>query len=164
LRRHYNGRTNTAEEFGRLKLHPVEPPPPGAAFKPTCHRWTVILPPEAPDELADPQRLLASFDAAALPWKNGLLTYATIRYPSATRLNVAYEDARQAARKFALARLTPIVLVFHTPHVVGSSNPPHCHFLILPRILRAWWGPYDDALIEDAGQKLLFEELEWAGG
>lgn len=159
LRRRYNGRTNTAEEFGRLKLHPINPPPAGQAWVSPC-RHTVLLPPAAADEFLDPQRLLASFDAATVEWKPSLVAYATFRFPDAARLHVMFEEVRAVAKELVKRRGAPALIVQHVPAAAGSRNSPHCHLLIPVRTLGGvgdGWGPYDEILEHDEGQKLIWD-------
>lgn len=159
LRRVYNGRTNSAEEFGRLKLHPINPPASGQPWTPRC-RYTVLLPAAAADEYSDPRRLLASFDAAALGWKTALVAYATFRFPSLGRLHVMFEEVRAVARLLVETRGTPAMVVQHVPGAAGSRNSPHCHLLVPVRTLGGigdGWGAYDEVLETDQGQQLIWD-------
>jgi hypothetical protein len=120
----------------------------------------VLLPPAAADELLDPQRLLASFDAAAVEWKPALLAYATFRFPNAARLHVMFEEVRAVAKELVKARGAPAVVIQHVPAAAGSRNSPHCHLLMPVRALSgvgAGWGPYDEVLEHDEGQKLIWD-------
>lgn len=159
LRRIYNGRTNSAEEFGRLKLHPMDPPAAGQPWTPRC-RYTVLLPAAAADEYLDPRRLMASFDASALAWKTSLVAYATFRFPSAARLHVMFEEVRAVAKRLVETRGTPALVVQHVPGAAGSRNSPHCHLVVPVRTLGGigdGWGAYDDVLETDQGQRLIWE-------
>jgi hypothetical protein len=159
LRRVYNGRANTAEEFGRLKLHPINPPAAGQPWMPRC-RYTVLLPAAAADEYLDPRRLLASFDASALAWKTSLVAYATFRFPSAARLHVMFEEVRAVAKHLVETRGTPAIVVQHVPAAAGSRNSPHCHLLVPVRTLGGigdGWGVYDEVLETDQGQQLIWD-------
>lgn len=157
LRRKFgpDGRENTAEEFGRLKLHPVNPPAAGAAWRSPC-RWMVLLPEDASDSLWDPQRLLASFDANAVPWVPEILAYITVRFES-PRLHVVWDRVQRWARESLVSRGLPVVGVLHVPAEVGSPNLPHIHLLVPVRTLGATghgWGVYDQEMSHDEGQEL----------
>jgi len=161
LRRSYRGRKNTAAEFGRLKLHPVDPPPPSCPFHPTAVRWETLLPPKAQDGLLNPQQLLETFDAQSLEWRTGLLIYITIRFPGEDRLHAAYEMVRAWVRSEFVdgERQLPAILIQHAPHLVGSSNPHHVHLLLFPRTVSGLgWAAYcEDALTEDHAQKTIYD-------
>ncbi|HEX9965516.1 MAG TPA: hypothetical protein VGB04_11100 [Allosphingosinicella sp.] len=159
LRPQFNGRQNTAEEFGRLKLHPVNAPAPGQKFSPTC-RFDVLLPTPAPDEWLDPQRLLAAFDSSALKWKNGILAYATFRFERAPRLHSMFEEVRRFAAERLLPRQVAVIIMQHAPHLVGSRNLPHCHLLVPIREITAFsggFGAYDELLMRDEAQQLIWD-------
>lgn len=163
LRKTYAGRTNSAIEFGRRKLQPVAPVGNATAspWPVTAERFDVVLPPDAPDTLADPQVLLKAMDACAID--KPLLAYVTLPFPDAKRLHHAWETARGFAIKLT-GRQLACLIVLHAPGRAGSANPVHAHLLIACRTIGALGsmehGVYDHDLTHDAGQALI-EEL-WA--
>lgn len=161
LRRQYNGKTNSAAEFARLKLHPVSMPAASAPFAPTAARWECLIPPGAGDEYLDPERLFESYDANALPFRTGLLAYITFRFPHLDRLHAAFEQVRAYARaKLVLERQLPVLAIQHAPHLVGSPNAHHVHLLVLARTFCGLgWGTANDLLTSDEGQRAAYDEF-----
>lgn len=162
LRKSYGGRTNSAVEFGRRKLQPVAPPGDAevSPWPVTAERVDIVLPPDAPDTLADPQVLLEAMDQAAID--KPLLAYVTLPFPNTTRLHQAWECARGFARRLAERQLA-CLLILHAPGRVGSPNPVHAHLLIAPRTigpLGMEHGTYDHDLVHDSGQAII--EKLWA--
>lgn len=163
LRKTYAGRTNSAVEFGRRKLQPVAPLGDAmtSPWPITAERIDVVLPPDAPDTLADPQTLLEAMDACAID--KPLLAYVTVPFPQTTRLHHAWETARAFAVKLAGRQLACLV-VLHAPGRVGSANPVHAHLLLACRIIgdlgSMEHGIYDRDLTHDSGQAVI-EDL-WA--
>jgi hypothetical protein len=159
-RRTAKGKVNTATDFGRAKLHPVDPPPASAPFRPTAARWECLIPPRAPDALLDPSHLLTTYDAQGLEWRRSLLTYVTLRFPDEDRLHAAFEAVRAwAMTEFVEQHGAPVLLIQHAPHLVGSPRPHHVHCLVIPRMATGLgWGAYcDDALTEDGAQKTIYD-------
>lgn len=161
LRRQYGGRTNSAVEFGRRKLQPIAPHGDATAspWRVTAERADVVLPPGAPDTLADPEVLLRAMDEAVID--KPILIYCTIPFAGTTRLHHAWECARGFAGRLAERQLASLV-VLHAPSRVGSTNPTHAHLLIGCRAIGALGcmalGAYDQELIRDSGQAVI-EEL-----
>lgn len=166
LRKTYGGRQNSAVEFGWRKAHPIAPAgSPGVSpWIVTAERIEVILPAGADDMLADPELLLRQMDAHAVDHEKALLVYLTLPLPDVDRLHVGWERCRAFVREhFARDRQLATVLVLHAPGRVGSSNPLHCHCLIVPRHITGLGlahGAYDSDLLNDGGQAIV--EAMWA--
>lgn len=159
LRKTYKAHTNTAVGFIRQKLHPVAPVN-GANWDPTAEDHDIVLPPGATDADRDIRALALRFDAAALPHKQSLLVYLTLRFPEDASLQRGWELGRAFAfRNLAVKRGLATVIVQHAPHRMGSPNPPHLHLMILPRILSGLgFGVFDDSITNDAGLEQLYGE------
>jgi hypothetical protein len=159
-RRTAKGKVNTATDFGRAKLHPIDQPSASAPFRPTAARWECLIPSRAPDAFLDPHHLLTTYDAQSLEWRRSLLTYVTHRFPNEDRLHAAFESVRAwAIMEFVEQHGAPVLLIQHAPHLVGSPRPHHVHCLVLPRVATGLgWGAYcDDALTEDGAQKTIYD-------
>lgn len=158
LRTSYAGRTNSASEFVKAKLHPVSLPAAGAVWAPTAHRWEVLLPRDGGDDLLDPRRLIELFEATALPWRHGLLTTVKLTFGEGERLHVTYEKGRAWLRALVRSRGLPGLIIQHCPHEAGLEyRRHHLHILIIPRRLDlAGFSACDDELTSDAGQRLLY--------
>lgn len=159
LRKTYKAHVNTAERFIRQKLHPVAAEA-GELWQPTAEGHDIVLPPLANDADRDILALAQRFDAAALPHKQSLLVYLTLRFPHDASLQRGWELGRAfALRNLALKRGLATIIVQHAPHRMGSSNPPHLHLMILPRSLTSLgFGVFDDSLTNDAGLEQLHRE------
>lgn len=159
LRKTYKAHTNTALSFIRQKLHPVVGDDP-SDWRPTAEDYDIVLPPLANDADRDIMGLAQRFDAAALPHKQSLLVYLTLRFPHDSSLQRGWELGRAfALRNLALKRGLATVLVQHAPHRMGSPNPPHLHMMILPRKLTGLgFGVFDDSITNDAGLERLHSE------
>lgn len=159
LRKTYKAHSNTALGFIRQKLHPIEAVD-GSEWSPSAEDHEIVLPPGASDADRDISALAQRFDAAALPHKQSLLVYLTLRFPEHASLQRGWELGRAFAfRNLALKRGLATVIVQHAPHRMGSSNPPHLHLLILPRVLNGLgFGVFDDSITNDAGLEQLYGE------
>lgn len=159
LRKTYKAHVNTAAGFIRQKLHPVASEG-GELWQPTAEGHDIVLPPFANDADRDILALAQRFDAAALPHKQSLLVYLTLRFPRDASLQRGWELGRAfALRNLALKRGLATVIVQHAPHRMGSPNPPHLHLMILPRTLTSLgFGVFDDSVTNDAGLEQLYGE------
>lgn len=161
LRAKYADRVNSAEAFGSKKCLPVAPDSTEAKsdWPVTAERVEVILPPLADDRLSDPATLLREMDACGMAQQKALLTYLTLPLGDVGRLHQGWERCRSFARQhLALERQLATILVLHSPGRVSSSNPLHCHFLIIPRQLTGLplaHGAFDEDLVHDKGQALV---------
>lgn len=159
LRKTYKAHTNTAFGFIRQKLHPVTPVN-ASDWDPTAEDYDIVLPPGAGDADKNIPVLAQRFDAAALPHKQSLLVYLTLRFPEDASLQRGWEVGRAFAfRNLALKRGLATVIVQHAPHRMGSPNVPHLHLMILPRVLSGFgFGVFDDSITNDAGLQQLYDE------
>ena len=159
LRKTYKEHTNTAAGFIRQKLQPVAPTN-GDEWDPTAENHDVVLPPGASDADRNIAALARRFDAAALPHKQSLVVYLTLRFPQDASLQRGWELGRAfALRNLALKRGLATVVVQHAPHRMGSPNPPHLHLMILPRRLTSLgFGVFDDSITNDDGLEQLHSE------
>lgn len=157
LRVEYAGARNSAAAFVKAKLHPVNQTPEGAQWRPSAHRWEVLLPENASDDLMDPRRLVELYERTALPWRQGLLTTVKLTFGENDRLHVAYEKGRAWLRSIVATGL-PGLIIQHCPHEAGLDYARHhLHVVILPRKLGlAGFGSCDDELTSDAGQSILY--------
>jgi len=160
LRSTFKDRTNSAVEFGRRKLQPVQPPPtePDGI---TAERVDVILPDGAEDQFARPLPFLEGCDEMQV--NPGILVYLTIPTPDVDRMHHAWEKGRAFARILADERGLATLLIQHSPGRVSSLNHPHLHLLICPRKtakagLR--YGGLDNELLYNDGARVLVER--WA--
>ncbi|WP_341859304.1 hypothetical protein WKH79_00745 [Qipengyuania sp. GPGPB31] len=160
LRSTFKDRTNSAVEFGRRKLQPVQPPPtePDGI---TAERVDVILPDGAEDQFAKPLPFLEGCDETQV--NPGILVYLTIPTPDVDRMHHAWEKGRAFARILADERGLATLLIQHSPGRVSSLNHPHLHLLICPRKtakagLR--YGGLDNELLYNDGARVLVER--WA--
>ena len=162
LRQTYRGFPNSPSEFGGRKLRPgaVDTEPARRDADITASWADVVLPPNAPDDLARPCRLLKALDEAIVPHEQAVLVYATLSYPEETREHHAWNEARAFAFSvLALKRRLPTLVVLHNPAVVASENPIHVHLLISPRRANGLgFKGFDDDLIYNEAQQLLFDE------
>jgi len=161
LRRIYQGRTNTAVEFGRRKLQPIQPLGDAAAspWPVTAEHSDVVLPPTATGMSHDPETLLRLADACAVDHMQALLVYLTLPFLAGESIPAGWERCRAFVREnFARDRHLAALLVCHAPGRAGSPRPPHCHALIIPRRIEALGighGVYDRELVHDQGQALV---------
>ncbi|MCZ4266039.1 hypothetical protein O4G73_13105 [Erythrobacter sp. G21629-S1] len=160
LRSTFKDRTNSAVEFGRRKLQPVQPPPtePDAV---TAERVDVILPDDAEDQFAKPLPFLEGCDKMQV--NPGILVYLTIPTPDVDRMHHAWEKGRAFARILAEERGLATLLIQHAPGRISSANQPHLHLLICPRkTTRAGlcFGALDKELLFNDGARALVER--WA--
>ena len=160
LRSTFKDRTNSAVEFGRRKLQPVQPPPtePDGI---TAERVDVILPDGAEDQFVKPLPFLEGCDEMQV--NPGILVYLTIPTPDVDRMHHAWEKGRAFARILADERGLATLLIQHSPGRVSSLNHPHLHLLICPRKtakagLR--YGGLDNELLYNDGACVLAER--WA--
>lgn len=160
LRSTFKDRTNSAVEFGRRKLQPVQPPPtePDAI---TAERVDVILPEGAEDQFATSLPFLEGCDEMQV--NPAILVYLTIPTPDVDRMHHAWEKGRAFARILADERGLATLLIQHSPGRVSSLNHPHLHLLICPRKtakagLR--YGGLDNELLYNDGARVLVER--WA--
>ena len=160
LRSTFKDRTNSAVEFGRRKLQPVQPPPtePDGI---TAERVDVILPDGAEDQFVKPLPFLEGCDEMQV--NPGILVYLTIPTPDVDRMHHAWEKGRAFARILADERGLATLLIQHSPGRVSSLNHPHLHLLICPRKtakagLR--YGGLDNELLYNDGARVLVER--WA--
>lgn len=162
LRQTYRGHPNLPSEFGGRKLRPAaqDTEPAHTDTQITANWADVVLPPDAPDELARPCRLLQALDEAVVPHEPATLIYATLSYPDATREHHAWNEARAFAfSTLALKRKLPTLLVLHNPSVVASDNPIHVHLLISPRKVDGLgFRGFDPDLAYNEAQDIIFEE------
>ena len=157
LRSTFKDRTNSAVEFGRRKLQPVQPPPtePDGI---TAERVDVILPDGAEDQFARSLPFLEGCDEMQV--NPGILVYLTIPTPDVDRMHHAWEKGRAFARILADERGLATLLIQHSPGRVSSLNHPHLHLLICPRKtakagLR--YGGLDNELLYNDGARVLVE-------
>lgn len=157
LRSTFKDRTNSAVEFGRRKLQPVQPPPtePDGI---TAERVDVILPDGAEDQFAKPLPFLEGCDEMQV--NPSILVYLTIPTPDVDRMHHAWEKGRAFARILADERGLATLLIQHSPGRVSSLNHPHLHLLICPRKtakagLR--YGGLDNELLYNDGARVLVE-------
>jgi len=160
LRSTFKDRTNSAVEFGRRKLQPVQPPPtePDAV---TAERVDVILPDGAEDQFARPLPFLEGCDEMQV--NPGILIYLTIPTPDVDRMHHAWEKGRAFARILADERGLATLLIQHAPGWISSPNQPHLHLLICPRkIAKAGlrYGGLENELLYNDGARVLVER--WA--
>ena len=160
LRSTFKDRTNSAVEFGRRKLQPVQPPPtePDGI---TAERVDVILPDGAEDQFARSLPFLEGCDEMQV--NPGILVYLTIPTPDVDRMHHAWEKGRAFARILADERGLATLLIQHAPGRISSPNQPHLHLLICPRRtakagLR--YGGLDNELLYNDGARVLVER--WA--
>ena len=160
LRSTFKDRTNSAVEFGRRKLQPVQPPPtePDAI---TAERVDVILPEGAEDQFATSLPFLEGCDEMQV--NPAILVYLTIPTPDVDRMHHAWEKGRAFARILADERGLATLLIQHAPGRISSPNQPHLHLLICPRRtakagLR--YGGLDNELLYNDGARVLVER--WA--
>jgi hypothetical protein len=160
LRSTFKDRTNSAVEFGRRKLQPVQPPPtePDAI---TAERVDVILPEGAEDQFATSLPFLEGCDEMQV--NPAILVYLTIPTPDVDRMHHAWEEGRAFARILADERGLATLLIQHAPGRISSPNQPHLHLLICPRRtakagLR--YGGLDNELLYNDGARVLVER--WA--
>ena len=160
LRSTFKDRTNSAVEFGRRKLQPVQPPPtePDAI---TAERVDVILPEGAEDQFATSLPFLEGCDETQV--NPAILVYLTIPTPDVDRMHHAWEKGRAFARILADERGLATLLIQHAPGRISSPNQPHLHLLICPRRtakagLR--YGGLDNELLYNDGARVLVER--WA--
>jgi len=160
LRSTFKDRTNSAVEFGRRKLQPVQPPPtePDAI---TAERVDVILPEGAEDQFATSLPFLEGCDEMQV--NPAILVYLTIPTPDVDRMHHAWEKGRAFARILADERGLATLLIQHAPGRISSPNQPHLHLLICPRRtakagLR--YGGLDNELLYNDGARVLAER--WA--
>lgn len=160
LRSTFKDRTNSAVEFGRRKLQPVQPPPtePDAI---TAERVDVILPEGAEDQFATSLPFLEGCDEMQV--NPAILVYLTIPTPDVDRMHHAWETGRAFARILADERGLATLLIQHAPGRISSPNQPHLHLLICPRKtakagLR--YGGLDNELLYNDGARVLVER--WA--
>lgn len=160
VRKTYKAHTHTAVSFARGKLHPIEPGDGLGAWSPTAEDFEMVLPAEGDDAYRNAQLTMMKFDAEALPHKQALMAYFTLKFPGDRSLQRGWEMARSFAfRNFALRRQLATLVVQHAPHKMGSANPPHVHLLVLPRKLTALgFGVFDDHLTSDAGIEQVYRE------
>ena len=160
LRSTFKDRTNSAVEFGRRKLQPVQPPPtePDAI---TAERVDVILPEGAEDQFATSLPFLEGCDEMQV--NPAILVYLTIPTPDVDRMHHAWEEGRAFARILADERGLATLLIQHAPGRISSPNQPHLHLLICPRRtakagLR--YGGLENELLYKDGARVLVER--WA--
>ena len=160
LRSTFKDRTNSAVEFGRRKLQPIQPPPtePDAI---TAERVDVILPEGAEDQFATSLPFLEGCDEMQV--NPAILVYLTIPTPDVDRMHHAWEKGRAFARILADERGLATLLIQHAPGRISSPNQPHLHLLICPRRtakagLR--YGGLDNELLYNDGARVLAER--WA--
>lgn len=164
LRKTYNGRENSAREFGWRKCHvgPNYADADPLAWSPNVERVEVILPARADDMLADPALLLGHMDANAAENEKALLIYVTLPLGDVDRIHVGWERARAFARRLATERNLASVLALHAPGVVNAPFGLHAHCLVIPRAITGLGirhGIYDEELTHDGGQAIV--EAMW---
>lgn len=160
LRKHYNGRDNSALEFGWRKCHVGRQADQVdlTAWTPNIERVEVILPPRADDMLSAPPVLLGQMDAHAAECEKALLVYVTLPLGDVERVHVGFERARAFARSLADERELASVLALHAPGRVNAPFPLHAHCLIVSRAITGLGlrhGLYDEELIRDTGQAIV---------
>jgi hypothetical protein len=160
VRKTYKAHTHSAVSFSLGKLHPIEPADAAGSWNPTAEDFEMVLPADGDDAYRNAQLAMMKFDAEALPHKQAVMAYFTLKFPGDRSLQRGWEIARSFAfRNFALRRQLATLVVQHAPHKMGSANPPHVHLLVLPRKLTALgFGVFDDHLTSDAGIEQVYRE------
>lgn len=158
LRPVYRGWTNTAIQFGRTKIQPVDPLS-ADPWEVTAARAEVLLPPGADDRYLSPRVLLEAVDEPEREPKPSLLAYVTITYPT-QRLHEQWEDVRLVIAAIVRSHGCPALLVQHAPHLARSNNPHHCHALLVPRRLTSlgFAGPVS-AFAGDKGRQVIVDAV-----
>lgn len=164
LRKTYNGRENSAYEFGWRKCHvgPRYNAADMSGWSPNVEKVEAILPARADDMLADPAVLLGQMDANAAECEKALLIYITLPLGDVDRIHVGWERVRAFARRLATERNLASVLALHAPGVVNARFGLHAHCLVIPRSITGLGirhGIYDEDMTHDAGQTII--EAMW---
>lgn len=145
LRAEFNGRPNSIAAFAREKAR-------------VATRNEILLPPDAPDGLIDPDAHWSDYERNLLPAQRDLGTLVTLYFPEARTLHGVFEEVRSFAAAFFAAehRLSTHVHL-HAPTFAGSRNCVHAHLVISARQCLPWgWGAFT-TFVRDAGQPLIFE-------
>ncbi|MEN3972147.1 hypothetical protein WJS89_05645 [Sphingomicrobium sp. XHP0235] len=118
-------------------------------------RMEVLLPPDAPEEYVDIDRLVQRYEEALPSDASTAIAQVTLHFPDAPNLHSKYEESRAWVREhFVLGMRLPVILVLHAPYLVGSDVPGHVHALVLTaKLSRFGWIGIDEKVSSDAGRK-----------
>lgn len=121
----------------------------------------VILPPDAPDCLAELLPIIASYEAAMIPGQHDLLTITSVRFDPSVPLHRQRELGRRfAVQSFAEKRQLACIIAQHVPSRLGFKNKPHIHIIAFARLLHGSnWGAFTE-LRYPGGKAALVRE--WA--
>ena len=155
------GPTQTAGETILRRLCPGMGASVSESWKPSCYRWDVLLPANAPDTCSDPKQLCDLYEAQAFDTIKDLVVMATLRFPDPDRLHQTWEQVRAFAHeRLCTQRHLAVVAVMHLPVLIGSTNPPHVHLMMPARELRTYgFGELVRPLATDKGKQILADEL-----
>lgn len=114
--------------------------PAGAeATHDTAARVEVLLPPDAPQDYADPDFLVRHYESSLRADETVAFIQVTMRFEAAGNLHHPWEVARQWVRYFFIdTHAIPAMLILHAPHLANSTAAPHCHALLFPRRASKW--------------------------
>lgn len=102
----------------------------------TAERIDTLLPPDAPQDYADPDFLVEQFERRVESDTTVAFAQVTLRFPDAPNLHHPYETCRAWARDYFVQGMgLPVMAILHAPFRAGSDNAPHVHLMILPRRL-----------------------------
>lgn len=150
----HKGQLNSAAEAFTRRLAPHGPE------NDVAYNAALLLPPTAPDLLANIDRLLRLYEDQILPGQKDLLGITTVRFDHDMPRHVAFELARGWARQAFVRRNLAVMLVHHDPGLAGRSSKQHVHCLWFARHLHCCtFGPFSD-LTKPGARALL--AAEWA--
>lgn len=151
---YYNGGGMTPGLFFRrhFRQDPREPQPPiapailakldprlyfqvGGAIEFPRPRADMLLPEDAPGDIASPADLLARFDATP-PLAEDVYAEFKVTLPTDRPAAAAFEMVRAwAMQHFCIKRLVAVIMVHHRPGLGGSSRMDHIHLYVPVRQL-----------------------------
>lgn len=125
-------------------------------------KMEVLLPPDAPEEYVDVDRLVTRYEEALGDNAETAIAQVTLHFPDAPNLHSRYEESRAWVRShFVLGMGLPVILVLHAPYLAGSDAPGHVHALVLTaKLSRFGWIGIDDKVASDAGRKAALRSWE----
>lgn len=155
IKAHHAGRTNTVGEAIVRRLYPHGP------TADRCYYSELLMPPAAPDVLADPLPLVTRYQDQLLPDQADLLTITTFRFDHVLAAHAQWEIARAFVRdQIVVKRSLPVMLAHHLPGLAGRAAKPHIHALACARALHgSTFGSFSD--LTKPGAKALLAE-GWA--
>ena len=133
-------------------------------WRPSCYRWDVLLPPDAPEACRDPKKLCDLYEEQACHGLKDLAVMATLRFPYPGPLHQVWEQVRAFAyERLCTQRHLAVVAAMHLPVLVGSTNPPHVHLMMPARELCSFgFCEFVRPLATDLGKQILADELaQW---